>query len=159
MLEQRLQNKQPNWLQGVGIVLAIAVAVILGSNFFAALAPRIGTLSSLLFILYGVGIAWLLQFWFIMGFIYTATDDVLRVCRSYGKRERFMADVWLNTVQGYGKPEDVRKRFPGARVSRATRRQSEIEPFALAYSDGGKTAILVIQPDERMKAHLIQQIK
>ena len=107
MLSQKLQNKQPTPLQGVGLVLVIALAAVAGSAFFTRLTPRLGNLASLLFIAYGCAIAYFLLNWYGMSFLYTATDDCLRLCRAYGKRERFMADVWLNRVQGCGTLEEM----------------------------------------------------
>ena len=119
MHSQRIQNRQPKGLQGAGLVALIALAAIAGSAFFTRLQSRIGTTASLLFILYGCAIAYFLLNWYAMSFIYTATDDVLRVCRAYGKRERFMVDVWLNQVVAYGAPEEVKQRCPDAPVTRA----------------------------------------
>ena len=155
MLEQRIHNHRPNALQGVGIVLLIAAAALAGNAFFLWLGQRIGAVSSALFILYGCAVAWLMMDRFALGFVYTSNADCLRVCRVYGKRERFMTDVWLNKVQAYGTPEEMKRRFPGARVSRATRRQCPLAPLALAHNSGGRTAILVIQPDDALRAHLI----
>ena len=159
MLEQRIQNRQPDALRGVGVILGVAAAVLAGSAFFSRLENRLGTLSSLLFIAYGCAIAWFLLNWYVMRFIYTANADCLRVCRAYGKRERFMADVWLNQVIAYGTPEEIRARFPGTHAARATRAQCAFEPLALAYKEGGRTTVIVIQPDEAMRRHIISHIK
>lgn len=159
MLEQKLHNRQPNALQGLGLIALIALAVLAGSAFFTRLEAHIGTLASLGFIAYGCAIAWFLLDWYVMGFIYTSNADCLRVCRTYGKRERFMTDVWLNQVTAYGTLEEMKKRAPGARVYRATRSQCEYEPLALAYRESGKPAIIVLQPDDAMRAHLIEAIK
>ena len=48
---------------------------------------------------------------------------------------------------------------PNARVSRATRSQCPFEPFALAYQDSDRTAILVLQPDEAMRKHLTEAVR
>lgn len=159
MHTQTLQNRQPDALRGIGIIALAALAVLAGSAFFTRMQPQWGTLSSLLFIAYGCAIAWFLLNWYVMRFIYTSNDDCLRVCRAYGKRERFMTDVWFNQVLGYGSPEEVKARFPSARAQRATRQQSPLEPFALAYRDGDKQALLIIQPDEEMKAHILGRLK
>lgn len=159
MLEQKLRNRQPGALGGLGLVVLVVLAVLAGSTFFNRLAPRLGTLSSVGFIAYGAAIAWGLLNWYALGFIYTANADCLRVCRTYGKRERFMADVWLNRVQGYGTLEEMKARFPGAHVAQATRAQCEFEPLALAYRDSDRVNILVIQPDDAMRAHLTAAIK
>ena len=159
MLSQKLQNRQPNALQGVGIVALAALAVLAGSAFFTRLAQRIGTLSSLLFIAYGCAVAWFLLNWYGMSYLYTANDDCLRVCRAYGRRERFVADVWLNRVLAYGAPEEMKARYPRARVVSATRAQCEFEALALVYMDGDRTAIIVLQPDGPMREHLLGAIR
>lgn len=159
MHTQKLQNRQPDALRGAGLVLLVALAAVAGSMFFSRLAPRLGALSSVLFIAYGCAIAWYLLDWYALSFIYTANDDCLRVCRAYGKRERFVADVWLNQVVAWGEPDDVKKRFPDARVTRATRSQCAFEPMALTYRQDGRVRTMIIQPDEAMRAHLLKALK
>ena len=159
MLEQRLQNRQPDAIRGIFVVLGIALAAFAGSALCTRLEPLIGTLSSVLFIAYGCAVAWFLLNWFVMCFIYTSNADCLRLCRSYGKRERFIADIRFSQVTAYGSPEELKKRFPHARVTRATRRQCPFAPLALAYTVSGKTAIAVLQPDDAMRAHLIEGIR
>ena len=159
MLSQKLQNKQPTPLQGVGLVLVIALAAVAGSAFFTRLAPRLGNLASLLFIAYGCAIAYFLLNWYGMSFLYTATDDCLRLCRAYGKRERFMADVWLNQVVAYGTPEEIKQKHPDAPVTRATRTQCEYAPLALAYREGGRVRAVILQPDAAMREHLVRKIR
>ena len=159
MLEQKIRNRQPDALRGAALILVVALLIILASSLFTRLERALGSLSSVGFIAFGCLAAWALLDWFVLGFIYTANADCLRVCRFYGKRERFMADVWFNSVVGYGDPEEIRKRFPSARFSRATKRQCPHAPFALAYRSDGKLRALVIQPDEAMKAHLLECLK
>jgi len=159
MLEQKLHNRQPRPLEGLGLIALIALAVVAGSAFFSMLQKYIGPLSSLGFIAFGCAVAWFLLNWYVMSFIYTANADCLRVCRAYGKRERFMTDVWLNQVTAYGTLEDMKRRTPHARIYRATRPQCEFEPLALAYRESGKPAIIVLQPDDAMRKHLLEAIK
>ena len=159
MLTQTNQNRQPKGWQGVGLVALVALAAFAGSAFFTRLQSRLGAVASVLFIAYGCAIAYFLLNWYAMRYIYTANADCLRVCRAYGKRERFVTDVWLNQVTAYGTPEDVKARCPGAPVTQATRAQCELTPFALAHTQDGKTRILVIQPDEKMRAHLLGALK
>ena len=159
MLRQTIQNRQPKGLQGAGLVLLVALAAVAGSTFFTRMQARLGAWASALFIAYGCAIAWFLLNWYALRFVYTANADCLRVCRIYGKRERFMVDVWLNQVVAYGAPDEVKQRCPDAPVSQATRAQCELAPLALAYKQDGKTRILVIQPDEKMQAHLMGVLK
>lgn len=159
MLQQTVRNRQPDALRGVGVVLGAAVAVLAGSALFSRLERWIGTLSSVGFILYGCAVAWFLMDWYVLGFIYTTAGGVLRVCRCYGKRERFIVDVRLDDVRAYGTPEDMKKRFPHAKVTRATRPQCPLAPLALAHRQGGDTAILVLQPDDAMRERLLSDIR
>ncbi|MBR6220214.1 MAG: hypothetical protein IKQ80_06615 [Clostridia bacterium] len=154
MLRQELRNPKPDALRGAGIVALAVLAVLVGSAVFSRLASRLGALASVGFIAYGAAVAWWLLNRYVLAFVYTANADCLRVCRIYGKRERFMLDVWLNTRLAWGSEEEMKKRFPDAHVDRATRAGCALPPLALAYRRDGKPAILVLQPDEAMRAHL-----
>ena len=159
MLEQRINNSRPGALKGAGIVLLAVLAALAGNALFSWISRWLGTLASVGFILYGCIIAWLLMDRFALGYVYAASADCLRVSRAYGRRERFMTDVWLNQVQAYGTPEEMKKLFPGARTAQATRPRCPLAPLALAYAADGRISILVIQPDEAMRAHLIRSIR
>ena len=159
MLEQRVSNPQPGALQGAGIVLLIALAALAGNALFGWMGRWLGALASVGFILYGCVIAWMLMDRFALSYVYTANADCLRVCRAYGKRERFMLDVWLNQVKACGAPDEMKKRFPGARIAHATRAKCPLAPLALAYQAGSKTAILVIQPDDALRQHLVKAVR
>ena len=159
MLEQRVRNRQPTALQGVGLVLLIALAAMAGSAFFSLLERRIGVLASVLFIAYGCAIAWFLLDWYALSYVYTATDDCLRICRAYGKRERFAADVWLNRVVAWGAPDEMKRRYPQAKALHATRAQCPYEPLALVYQNSGGLAVAVIQPDDAMRRHILDAVR
>jgi hypothetical protein len=159
MLQQKLRNRQPTALQGVGLVLLIALAAMAGSAFFSLLERRIGVLASVLFIAYGCAIAWFLLDWYALSYVYTATDDCLRICRAYGKRERFAADVWLNRVVAWGAPDEMKRRYPQAKALHATRAQCPYEPLALVYQNSGGLAVAVIQPDDAMRRHILDAVR
>ena len=159
MLQQKLRNRQPTALQGVGLVLLIALAAMAGSAFFSLLERRIGVLASVLFIAYGCAIAWFLLDWYALSYVYTATDDCLRICRAYGKRERFAADVWLNQVVAWGAPDEMKRRYPQAKALHATRAQCPYEPLALVYQNSSGLAVAVIQPDDAMRRHILDAVR
>ena len=159
MLSQTVQNKRPTPLQGIAIVACTSGAILLGSWLFGWLEQWIGQAASLGFIAYGVVIALFLLERYILGYHYEASDDVLRVSRRYGRYQRFMADVWLSRVVSCGTLEEVRAKYPRARVARATKPRCAIEPLALAYRTAEKTEIIVLQPDEAMRRHLLGHIK
>lgn len=159
MLQQTVQNERPTPLRGIGIVGLTAAAVLLGSALFGRLERWIGQASSLLFIAYGVLVAAVLMNRYVKGYHYAASDDVLRVSSSYGRYRRFICDVWLNRVRAWGAPDELRRRYPGARVTRCTRQRCGIEPMALAWTSGARTEILVFQPDEALRGHLGRRLK
>lgn len=159
MLRQKLQNPPLSPLRGVGVVLGALAAAVLGSAFFSRLAERVGSAASLGFIGYGIAIAGLMMFRYVLAFQYEADDRCLRVSRLYGRYVRPMTDIWLNSVVAYGDEADVRKRYPGASVSRATRAHCDLKPFAMAHKSGGKIVITVVQPDDRLREHLLKQMK
>lgn len=159
MREQKLHNRRPGPVEGLVVIALTALSVIAASALLQRLADRLGSLASLLFIAFGCAVAWFLLNWYTMGFVYTATGDCLRVTRTYGKRERFVADVWLNQVFAWGTPEELKQRVPNARVLRATRPQCPFEPLALAYREDGKARIIVLQPDDAMRELLLKSIR
>ena len=159
MIEQRVENRSLQGWRGFALVLVVAVAIIFVSNFFYMLERRIGHAASVLFIALGCAVAWFLLEWYVKGFKYVCDGGLLRVSRTYGKRERFMLEVWLSGVSACGSLEDMKRRFPGAKVRRAAKHACPIEPLAVAYNEAGKQAILVIQPEERLKRIIVDAVK
>ena len=154
MLEQRVQNPQLKPLQGIGVVVGAVAAAALGSVVFSRLALIVGTIASVGFILYGMGIAALLMRRYVLSYRYQAGPDCLRIQRMYGRYARAMAEVWYNSVSAWGTPEDVRAKYPSARVSKAVCSRCKIAPFAMAHQSDGRTVITVIQPEVALREHL-----
>ena len=159
MIEQRVAHRSLEGWRGFALIAAIALLVILGSNFFYALSRWIGNASSLLFILFGMGVAGFLLYRYVMSFVYTCDGSCLRVRRAYGRYQRAMADIWLNGVQACGSYEDMKRRFPAARVQRAVKPECDIAPLAVAYNDAGKVAIMVMQPNDAMRKVIADAVK
>ena len=159
MLEQRVQNKPLNGMRGLALIALVAATVMVGSRFFYFIGQYIGNVSSLLFICYGALIAWLLLDWYVKGYIYTCDNGCLRVCRTYGRRERFMTDIWLNGVQACGTLDDMRRRFPGAKLQRAVKQECSLEQLAVAYNDAGKITIILLQPNAALREIIIKAVK
>lgn len=159
MIQQRVSHRPLNGWRGVALIAVIAVVVILSSNLFYYLGRWLGNTASLLFILFGMGVAWFLLNRYVMSFVYACDGSCLRVRRAYGRYERFMADIWLNGIQYCGSLEDARRRFPSARVQRAVKPECSIEPLAVAYNDAGKAAIVVLQPEDELRAAILKAVK
>lgn len=159
MYEQRVTDPKLKGKKGTFIFLAVIAAAFLGSAFFTKIEPYVGRAASMGFILYGCGVAWFVMSRVIACFDYVTDGNSLQVFRAYGKRRRVMTVVWLGNVQGFGTFEDMRKKFPGARLDKAVKPQNQLETFAIAYRDDNRQAILVIQPDEKMREILNKGLK
>ena len=159
MIEQRVNGTAVKGWRGIALIAAVAAAAIAGSCAFTALEPRLGSASGILFLFYGALIAWFLLNRYVLSFVYTCKNGCLRISRAYGKRERFMLDVWLNSVKSFGDPEDVRRRFPSAKIRRAVRGACPIKPMAVAYTENGRYAILILQPDEALRGAIVGALK
>lgn len=159
MIEQRVSHRSLQGWRGVALIAVIALGVILGSNLFYYLGRWIGNAASLLFILFGMGVAWFLLNRYVMGFVYYCDGSCIRVRRTYGRYMRVVADVWLNGVQACGSLDEMRRRFPGARVQRAVKPECAIPMLAVAYNDAGRTAILLMQPNESLREVILRAVK
>ena len=159
-MTQRIEHSSLAGWRGVALIAVIAALVIALSSFFSALERVLGSMTaSLLFILSGMAVAGFLLRRYVLGFLYVCENGCLRVSRVYGKRQRPMADIWLNGVSACGEPDAMRRRFPGAKVQRATRADCPLPPLAVAYRDGGKTAIMVLQPNEPLRQVIVTAVK
>lgn len=160
MIRQKVTHRPLKGFSGAALILVIAALVIALSNFFSAMERVIGSLyASMMFIACGMGVAGFLLNWYVLGFLYITDGDMLRVNRVYGKRERPMLDIRLTTALACGPLDDMRRRFPNARVHRAVKRDCPIEPFAVVYKDGNRPAILLLQPEAALKAAIIKAVK
>lgn len=152
---QKVQNPPLNALQGGLVVVGLVAAIVVDSLVFRLLAPLLGdTASTLLFWAVGLLIALWTMRRFVMGYSYGMNGSTLRITFSYGRYERLMMDVYLNNVLYTGTLDQMRSRYPNARVRRAIRAKCPIEPLAVAHRDGDSAAILLIQPDETIREAL-----
>ena len=154
MIEQRVENRRLNSWRGAAVVLASMLVVVLASSLFGWLERWIGRAASILFIAFGFGVACFLMNRYVLAYIYTYDGACLRVYRAYGRLRRPMLELWTGNVRAAGSPEPIKKRFPGARMQRATRPGCPNEALALAHNDAGRTAILLIQPNDQLRAAL-----
>lgn len=152
----RQLNRRPpiKGLRGVLVVLAIVAAVWLDSLLAQLLAGVNELVAAVLFWGLGALAALYVLRRFVLGYSYAISSTLLRVSHNYGRYERLMEDISLNSVVCAGEPEDVARRCPDARVRRAVLRSNPAPTFAVAYRDDGKIRILHLQPDERVRAAL-----
>ena len=102
---------------------------------------------------------WLLLNQLVMAYQYTWNGMVLRVERMYGKRARFAGDIALRHLRGLGTLEEMRGKFPGAKVTRAVRRQCPLARLAVAFTDSEGMHIFEIQPNDELRDRLYAALR
>ena len=167
-MKQSIGHKKLNPLQGLLLILGLAavlillnyVAINLVAVWFSRLSPRAGTIAGLV-TFWGVGGGVALQVLrvYIARVSYTMTEDLLRMSRFYGKRERHIEDVYLNQLLFVGTLADAQKRFGKLRCTKATHPSCKLPRTALVYKTSSGTRMALIQADEDMKAALTQRVK
>ena len=159
MYRQTVKPRKIKAVRGILIVLGVLAAAYLGNLFFSMLIERIGNIASYMFLAYGCCIAWIMLRVFAAGYVFATDGNVLRISRIYGKRERFICDIWLHNVKAFGEPETVKAKLPGAKLIRTLRKDCPYEPFALAWTDEGKSVVSIFQPDDELRGRILQILK
>lgn len=154
---QKVQNRKLGALKGLGVVLGIFAALFVLTFVTQLLIPFIGEgPSSLLF--WGLGA--LLALWtmrrFILKFTYGMNSNMMRIAYAYGRYERVMVDLYFNNILNAGTLDDMRARYPNARVNRATRPGCDIEHLAIAARDNGVVSIYLLQPDGVIREKIVE---
>ncbi|MBQ3575702.1 MAG: hypothetical protein IJA26_08515 [Clostridia bacterium] len=159
-MKQIVAHKKIHPVMGVLIILLL-LGFLIGLNYVLGfLVPLVGrTVSEIFFWLIGAVIAWWFLRTYVVKYSYEMTEDVLRLNRMYGKRERFIADIYLNRLVYVGTLEEAKKKNPNAKVVRALQATCKIPPTAIAYKTSSETTIALIQADEELKAKLLQRMQ
>ena len=156
----KVRNRPLTTLKGIGVVLGLVGVILLDSLITGLLIPWTGELvCAILF--WGIGI--LVALWtmrrYVLTYSYGLGPNLLRVAFAYGRWERVMSDIYFNNILNAGSLEEMKKRYPGARVTRADLPHCDIEPMTIACTDGGKPALFVLQPDEVIREKLVEVAK
>ena len=147
-------------LQGILAILAAVAAVALDGFLTSRLRPLLGgPIAAALFWIVGVVLALVMMRRFVLSYAYLLAPGMVRVSFAYGRMERLMLDLYLNNVRYIGTLEEMKKRCPGARVTRATLPDAAYAPLAVAHRDDGKMAILLISPDDEIREALEKTVR
>lgn len=160
-MKQIVAPKKLGVLHGLLLVAGLmAVLILLNYLVLGYLSAYVGNgASSIAFWVLGGLIAWAVLRVYVVKYSYELGDEVLRLNRSYGKRDRHIEDIYLRQLLFLGAPEEARKRFPNARKVKAVRVKAEDPILALVYkaSDGQRMAL--IQANAELKAKLAARMK
>ena len=165
-MEQRLTGQKLKFWQGCLLVVLVALFLFAAQfvltflqytlTYFRILdATTAYTISSIAYWLFGglLGLKFLRDY--VLNYLYTANTKQLRVERIYGPgRPRFFEDVYFSRLKALGEVEEMKKRFPTAKILRATLRRDKLPVKALAYDSTEGMKILLFQPNDELWAHL-----
>lgn len=93
----------------------------------------------------------------IVEYIVTLDAKRIRLERSYGMRPRFMEDVYFSSIKEYGAPEDMTKKYPDARKTKACMKTCATPVTVFMYQSDGAARLLYLQADEELKAAIIKR--
>ena len=151
----KVRNKPLKAVEGVIVVVAIALVLCLTSVLaFLLRGPMGDSFAILVFWIIGGAVALFTMRRYILSYSYAMSGSLLRMTFAYGRFERVLSEIYLNNVLSAGTPEEVRRRYPKAKVLRAIRPTCEIEVFAVASRDNGGVIIHLLQPDETIREAL-----
>ena len=160
-MKQIVAHKKVGALHGLLLVVILMVVLVLMNYLVLGyLSTYIGNgASSLAFWVLGGLIAWIVLRIYVVKYSYELGDEVLRLNRSYGKRERHIEDIYLRQMVFLGDPAEAKKRWPNARKVKAVHARGEDAVIALVYraSDGHRMAL--IQANAELKQRLTARMK
>ena len=147
--------------QGILIVLGVLLYIYVLNvilMYFTTLGLNF-LIGSILFWVFGVGLAVYLFYRFSLLFEYDLGDAKLVVSRIYIKNPRVMLEILTREMTFVGTPEEAAKRYPQASVQRALTRRSPDPVTALVYMRGKSPRTLLIEPNAEMRAALMELTK
>ena len=159
-MKQIVSHKKIHPVVGVLIILLLLGFLLVLNYLLGLLKPFVSqTILEIFFWLVGAAAAWWFLRTYVVKYSYEMTEDVLRLNRMYGKRERFIADIYLNRLLFVGSLEEAKKRNPNAKVVRALQSTCKIPSTAIAYKTSSEVSIALIQANDELIAKLKQRMQ
>lgn len=160
-MKQIAAHKKLSVLHGLLLIFGlVALLLVLNYVILNYIAGRFGyTAASISFWVIGGLIAlWMIRTYILM-YTYEISGNVLRICRKYGKRERFIEDIYLNRIVRITTPEEAKRKEKNAKVVRAVHSAVKTEKTAVIYKTSAGTQIAILQLDPLMKEALLKEVK
>lgn len=160
-LKQTVGHKKVTPALGLALIAGLLLILVLLNyvvlDYVAALLGN--TAAAICFWVVGGLIAlWMLRT-FVVVYTYELGDNVLRLCRKYGKRERFIEDIYLTRITFVGTSEEAKRRNPKAAVVKAIHSAVKTEPTAVVFDTSENTKIAVLQADTALRAKLVEIVR
>ena len=160
-MKQIVGHKKISSLGGFLIVLAL-VAILVFINYFvlSCIAGWIGyTAASVGFWIIGILLALYVLRVYVVRYSYEIDGGVLRLNRSYGKRKRFIEDIYLRQILFTGTKDAAKKRYPSVKTVRALYCRSDIAPLAVVYKNSEGIKCALIQANDEIRICLENAVK
>lgn len=160
-MKQIVAHKKLGALRGILLVLGLVAALVLLNYFVLALLVKLlgdaaGTIS--MWCLGGL-LAWQVLRIYIVAYAYEMDDEVLRLSRKYGKRERIIEDIYLSRLLFVGAPDEAKKRYPDARRVSAVHAGVKDGVTAVVFQNSLGTRIALAQLNPEFRQKLISIVK
>lgn len=149
--EQHVKNKNLSSLAGIGVIVGLLAFLYCLVTILGALQRRFGLSYDAAVVtvwVAGAGIALAMMHDRVLFYRYTLSGSTLKLDRFYGRYMRHARDIMFRRIEDVGTPEEMKAKYPRARVEKYLRRQCDIAPVALVHVYDGRRYIAVIQPDE-----------
>ena len=160
-MKQIIAHKKIGPVQGILLVLALVIILVLANYLVIGyLAAYLGNAAAnIAFWIIGVLLAWQVLRLDIATFAYEMDDDVLRLSRRYGRKERIIEDIYLSRLLFVGSPEEAKKRYPQAKKLNAVHPGTKDAVTAVVYQNSIGTQIALTQLNDEFKAKLVEVVR
>ena len=160
-MKQTVYNKKLSNTQGFFVVLALVVLLV-AANYLVidVLAKFLGyTAASIGFWVMGIALGLWVFRTYIEAFEYELSDDVLRICRAYGKRTRLVEDIYLSCLIFVGDAAEAEKRNPKLTRIHAFHKGCKLPLTAVVYENSSGKRMALVQLNDEMLAALKAKMK
>ena len=160
-MKQIVAHKKLGNLQGILLVLGLLVLLIALNYVFSVYVAKVVSynIANVLFWLVGALIAWQVLRVYIATTIYEMDEDVLRLSRKYGRKERVIEDIYLSRLLYVGTDEEAKKRYPQAVRVKALHAGTKAPIIAVAYQNSQGTRIALMQANDEIRNALVARVK
>ena len=160
-MKQTVAHKKLGNLQGLLLILGLLLVLVFFNYIFSVyVAKLVGyNFANVLFWVLGGVIAWQLLRTYIAFFIYEMDDDVLRITRKYGRKERLVEDIYLSRLLYVGSAEEAKKRYPQAKRISAAQPGVKAAVTAVAYQSSAGARIALLQANDEIRETLVARMK
>lgn len=152
MHQQKIRRQKISILQGVAVVLGILVLALADALLASVLVQYVSaTVGTTVFWGLGALLALFVMRRYILSYSYILSSNLIRISYAYGKYERVLVDMYLRNILSCGTLEEMKQRYPKARVNHADLKSCPLETLTVACKDNGQPSLYILQPDDQIR--------